>query len=66
MARTSGKLSKAECLEFSPDRRLVDRDPKLLEQPLHEVLTSPADHAVDGRDRTAFDNLPQRLALRVV
>ena len=48
MARAGGKLGKAECLQLSPNRRLVDRDPEFLEQPLHEVLTSPADHAVDG------------------
>lgn len=43
-----------------------DRDVKLFEYPLRWIDQPPTDHAVDRRDRTAFDRQGDRLSLRVV
>ena len=56
----------AEFLQLSPHGRLVHRDRKFLGEPLNQIAQSPAHNTVDCRDRTALDDLDQRLALRSV
>ena len=66
MARPGRKLAIAHGPKLPAEGLLGDRDAELLEYPLRQIDQPPADHAVDRRDRTAFDHTGQRLALAVV
>lgn len=66
MARTGRQLGKTERLQLAADRGLVHRDGELLEDPLHEILASPAHDTVDRRDRAGVDDLRQGLPLCLV
>jgi len=63
MARTGGHLAGPERLQFPPDGGFVQRDAEFLPYPLRQVLETPADHAMDRRDRPVLDDLLQRPAL---
>src|SRR3954452_7150275 len=60
------ELAIAERAQFPAQRRLADRDPKLLPDPQGQILQAPANHAVDRRHRPTLDNVHQGLALAVV
>src|SRR5215207_4854561 len=66
MPRPSRQLAEAQLADLAADRRLVQADAELLVNPPGEVLEPPADHAVDGRDRPAFQHPGQSLTLVVV
>ena len=66
MARPRRELSEAHRLQFAAHGRLVERDGELFVQPLHQIDQPPAHHAVNGRDRTSFDNFLQSKALHIV
>ena len=63
MARPGRDLDEAQHLELTAHRALVQRDPKLVPEPLRKVLQAPAYHAVDRRDRPALDDGTKRPAL---
>src|SRR5918995_3264237 len=60
------ELAIAQSPQFPAQRRLADRDPKLLPDPKGQILQAPANHAVDRRRRAALHRLCQGLALVVV
>src|SRR3954463_1610535 len=66
VTRARRELAIAERAQFPAQRRLADRDPKLLPDPQGEILQPPANHAVDRRHQPTLDNVPQGLALAVV
>src|SRR3954468_8480311 len=66
VTRASRELAIAERAQFPAQRRLAERDPKLLPDPHCEILQPPANHAVDRRHRPTLDNVHQGLALAVV
>src|SRR3954463_9260500 len=51
VTRASRELAIAERAQFAAQRRLAERDPKLLPDPHCEILQPPANHAVDRRHR---------------
>src|SRR4051794_23045110 len=66
VTRASRELAIAERAQFAAQRRLAERDPKLLPDPHCEILQPPANHAVDRRHRPTLDDVHQGLALAVV
>ena len=66
MAWPGGKLAKPERLQLTANRRLVEGNAELLENPQGQILQPPADHAMDRRDGAALDDRRQGLALGVV
>src|SRR3954471_4909861 len=66
VARARRELAIAERAQFPAQRRLADRDPKLLPDPQGEILQPPAHHAMDRRRRAVLNHLCQGLALAVV
>jgi hypothetical protein len=54
MARASREPAIAECPQFAAQRRLAQRDPELIPDPLHQILQPPAHHAMDGRNRATL------------
>ena len=66
MARAGRELAIAERAQFAAQRRLADRDPKLLPDPQGEILQPPANHAMDRRRRAVLNHLCHGLALAVV
>src|SRR3954469_19842508 len=66
VTRASRELAIAERAQFAAQRRLAERDPKLLPDPHCEILQPPANHAMDRRHRPTLDNVHQGLALAVV
>jgi hypothetical protein len=63
MARAGGKLAKAHCPQFPPERLPAHRDAKILPQPLHKIEKPPAHHAIEIRLRPSFDRLGEGGAL---
>ena len=63
MAWTGGNLAEPQRLQFPPDGGFVQRDAETLLYPLRQVLETPADHAMDRRDRPVLDDLRQRPGL---
>jgi len=47
MAWTGRQLAEAQGLQFPPQRRLVQRDAEILENPLGQILEAPSDDAPD-------------------
>src|SRR3954465_9194335 len=66
VTRASRELAVAERAQFAAQRRLAERDPKLLPDPQGQVLQPPAHHAMDRRRRAVLHPLCQGLALAVV
>jgi hypothetical protein len=66
MTRTRRNLAEPQSLQRPPDGRFIQRDAEFLEDPVRQVLEPPAHHPVSRRDRSAFDDLGQRLALAFV
>src|SRR5262249_38054934 len=66
VARSGRKFAVAHGPQLPAERLLGDRDAEFLEYPLRQIDQPPTHHAVDRRDRTAFDHPDQRLALPVV
>src|SRR3954451_21262203 len=66
VARAGRELAIAERAQFAAQRRLADRDPKLLPDPQGEILQPPANHAMDRRRRAVLNHLCHGLALAVV
>src|SRR4051812_7962300 len=66
VTRAGRELAVAERAQFPAQRRLAERDPKLLPDPQGQILQPPAHHAVDRRHRPTLDNVHQGLALAVV
>src|SRR4051812_15232365 len=66
VARAGRELAVAERAQFAAQRRLAERDPKLLPDPHCEILQPPANHAVDRRHRPTLNDVHQGLALAVV
>jgi len=63
MARTRRELAVAERPQLAAQRRLAQRYPELVPEPLHQVLQPPAHHAMDSRNRAALHQGPQGLAV---
>src|SRR4051812_40254708 len=57
VTRASRELAIAERAQFPAQRRLAERDPKLLPDPHCEILQPPANHAVDRRHRPTLDDV---------
>src|SRR3954471_9322274 len=66
VARAGRELAVAERAQFAAQRRLADRDPKLLPDPQGQILQPPANHAMDRRRRAVLHPLCHGLALAVV
>src|ERR1700726_2912015 len=66
MARSRRELAKAHMPQLAAERRLGDRDPELLEEPLRQIDQPPAHDAMQGGNRPIFHDLPQGLALALV
>src|ERR1700726_3751780 len=66
MARSRRELAKAHMPQLTAERRLGDRDPELLEEPLRQIDQPPAHAARQGGNRPIFHDLPQGLALALV
>jgi len=66
MTGASRQFGKAERLQLAANRRLVQGDAEFPEYPLHQVLASPANNPVDGRDRATLDHLCKSYPLAVV
>ena len=63
MTRTGRQLAIAHGAQLPAERLLGDRDAELLVDPLREIDQPPAHDAMDRRDRAAFDDPGDRLAL---
>src|SRR6202040_1082881 len=59
MARSRRELAKAHMPQLAAERRLGDRDPELLEEPLRQIDQPPAHDAKQGGNRPIFQDLPQ-------
>jgi hypothetical protein len=59
-------LDVAQLLQFAPHGGLIERDRKLVMDPLHQIDQPPAHHAMDRRDRTSLDSLHKRPALGII
>src|SRR3974390_3141385 len=66
MARTGRQFAIAHGTQLPAERLLRDGDAELLEDPLRQIDQPPAHHAVNRRDRTAFDHSGDRLALAII
>src|SRR3954466_8396424 len=66
MTGAGRELAVAERAQFAAQRRLAERDPKLLPDPQGQILQPPANHAVDRRHRPPLDDVHQGLALAVI
>src|SRR3954452_23711966 len=53
------ELAVAERAQFAAQRRLAERDPKLVPDPQGQILQPPANHAVDRGHRPTLDNVHQ-------
>src|SRR5947207_11133137 len=65
MPRPGRQLAQLQGAQFTAQRLLADRNAKFVEHPLCEVDQPPAHHAMNRRDRTALDDLQQRLPMRL-
>jgi hypothetical protein len=63
VARASRELAVAERPQFAAQRRLAQRYPELIPEPLHQILQPPAHHPMDSRDRAALHQSQQGLAV---
>lgn len=66
VARPGRQFDVAQLLQLAPHGRLIERDCKLIMQPLHQIYQPPANDAMDCRDRTTFYHLDKRLPLRII
>ena len=66
MAGPGRELAVAHGAQFPAERLLGDGDAELFEYPLCQVDQPPTDHAVDSRDRAAFNYPGDRLALTII
>src|SRR3546814_8422707 len=66
VARPRRELDVAQLSQLPTHGRFIERHRELVVQPLHQVDQPPADNAVDCRDRTALDNLGERLPLGII
>ena len=66
MARSRRQPAKSHRAQFPAQCLLGDADPELLPEPLAEIDDPPAHHAVDRRDRPAFERRGQRRAEPVI
>src|SRR3546814_6236349 len=66
VARPCRELDVAQLSQLPTHGRIIERHRELVVQPLHQVDQPPADNAVDCRDRTALDNLGERLPLGII
>src|SRR4051812_16310950 len=55
VARAGRELAVAERAHFAAQRRLAERDPKLLPDPQGQILQPPANHAMDRRRHSPID-----------
>ena len=66
MSRPGRKLDVSQSAQFPPQGLAAHRNTELLPYPLRQIRQSPANDTVNSRQRTALDNLNQRLAVRII
>jgi hypothetical protein len=66
MTRARRELAEPHGAQLPAQGLLAQRDAKLLEDPLHEIDQPPAHDAMNRRDRPAFDDAPQGIAMRLL
>jgi len=66
MAWPGRYLGEAQCPQLAAHARDFERDAEFLEYPLCKILPAPAHHAVNRRDRPAFDDPCKGLALPLI
>lgn len=66
VARPRREFDVTQLLQLAADGGLVERDGKLVMEPLGQINQPPTHHSVDCRDRAALDDIDQCLALRII
>lgn len=66
VARSRGEVLVAQLLQLAADGGLIERDREFVRELLDKINQAPAHDPMDRWDRSAFDHIYQRLALRTV